>query len=76
MEGDEGDVKETSGWHLSSNGRGQGDRRGCHGEQFGPVITDKQGGSGGREGEGQGRRGGAQRKEPYNLGGTAPCLLV
>jgi len=44
---DEGDVKETSGWHLFE--RGPGDRRGCYGEQFGPVITDKQRGSGGRE---------------------------
>jgi len=74
VEEDEGDVKETSGWHLFE--RGPGDRRGCYGEQFGPVITDKQRGSGGRERGDQGRRGGAQREEPYNLGRTAPCLLV
>lgn len=46
------------------------DRGGCHGEQFGPVITGKQRGGGSAKGRG------GQREEPYNLGRTAPCLLV
>jgi len=49
-----------------------------YGEQFGPVITGKERNEEREEGgRGPGAtRSGAQHGEPYNLGGTAPCLLV
>lgn len=78
----EGDVKESSGWHLSERGAGGGrEKRDAEKERERAVWPCNYGQTGGevmagRDGGDRRRRDGTQRGEPYNLGGTAPCLLV
>lgn len=60
--------KKTSGWHLLEE-RFEGPRGVCAGRAVWPCNYGQTSGP-----EGTGRRG--SYEEPYNLAGTAPCLLV
>lgn len=60
---------------ASQNERGPRDRRGCHGEQFGPVITGKQGDGGCERGElGNNRVGRSARYPIILVGPPLVCL--